>query len=324
MEKHIKDLFKEEYIDLAGKLYGFERSTVESMDGFENLIYSYMIGDQKYVLRISHHDHQTYENILAELEFVNYLYENGAQVVTPVQSLNGKLAEELESGFTASCFLFAEGRHATKEDVTPEMLQEYGRVIATFHKLAPDFEPEYRRYAWDEDVLYSSVHKYIPEESKGLIDQMMVMIDRLNQLPKTKEGYGMMHTDVHMGNFFIHDGKITVFDFDDSCYKWFISDIAIFLFYKIWFGYEEDTIDFLMTNFMKGYNEVYDLDEFWFKHFDEFLKFRRLVMCLVLYRSFDQENPPEFVTKFFERHLEATLHDRPMITLDFTKYKRAE
>jgi len=44
----------------------------------------------------------------------------------------------------------------------------------------------------------------------------------------------LIHTDVHAGNFFVDDGRITVFDFDDSSYQWFASDIAIALYYTIW------------------------------------------------------------------------------------------
>ncbi len=326
MEKHIVDSFNDSFIKKASEFYEFDVNTVEELGGFENLMFSYMKDDVKHVLRITHKDHQLYEHILAELEFINYLFDNGANVVTPIASVNGLLAEKLEEdGFMASCFLFAKGRHVKREDISPDFYREYGKSVALLHKLTTDFEPEFRRYSWDEDILYTTATKYLPKEQMGLVDQTLLLFDRINKYPKMEESYGLIHTDMHMGNFFVHgENELTIFDFDDSAYKWFISDIAIVVFYQIWLDPKNtEKVDYLMTHFMEGYNEVYQLDDSWFERFDEFLKLRRLTMCLVIHRSFDMSNPPEFVTKFFELHLEDTLNDRPMLTMDFTKYNKA-
>lgn len=324
MEKHILELFNDSYIDRAGDLYGFHPDTVEKLDGFENLMFSYSIGDKKYILRIAHHDHQTFEHIMAEIEFIQYLQEHGANVVVPVRSLDGELSERLGNGFTASCFHYAPGRHASREDHSEAFYQEYGRVMATMHKLTVDYVPKHKRYAWDEDILFDTCEQYLPKDKLVLMDRLNQSIDRLNTYPKQKDSYGLIHTDMHLGNFFIDEGTFHVFDFDDSAYKWFVSDIAIVLFYLIWFkeGDNQEFVDFVMENFMKGYNEVYQLDNFWFEKFDEFLKFRRLLMFLVVYRSFDSNNFPDWIKKFHEVHYDKTINDEAMCDIDFTKYNK--
>ena len=42
------------------------------------------------------------------------------------------------------------------------------------------------------------------------------------------DSYGLIHNDFDDGNFTVHydNGDITVFDFDDSCYFWFMYDLA--------------------------------------------------------------------------------------------------
>ncbi len=233
------------------------------------------------------------------------------------------MVEELEPlGFIISCFVFATGRKPVKEDVNEEFLKEYGRVIARMHVLAKTYKPLNKRAEWDEDKLFEIAHKYLPEESKGLMRSFEILKERLSNYPKDKDSYGLIHTDMHMGNFFISgDNVFEVFDFDDSAYKWFISDIAIVLFYVIWFDSDNfEKIDFIMKHFMSGYREVNQLPDFWFEVFDEFLKLRRLVLSLVIYRSFDMSDAPDWVTKFFEIHLDKTLNDEPMLRNDFTVY----
>lgn len=325
MEKHIVESFNESYLKKSSELYEFEESTLVKIGGFENLIYSYLKDDSKYILRISHHDHKSVNEILAELEFIEYLKRNDANVITPVYSVNNKLVEELETdGFIVSSFVFATGRKPGPDDFNEEFFAEYGRVVAKMHVLTKQFEPLKKRSDWDEDKLFEVAHKYLPEEAVGLIDALEVIKKRLNSYPKDSDSYGLIHTDMHMGNFFINDNlEFEVFDFDDASYKWFISDIAVVLFYVIWFNPEnEDRIDFVMKHFMSGYNEINKLDDFWFGVFDEFLKLRRLILALVIYRSFDILDAPEWVSKFYELNLDKTINDEPMLKNDFTIYNK--
>jgi len=100
----------------SSEKYGFDVTTAEKLDGFENLIYSYKKDSKKYILRISHYDHRTLNDIEAEMEFIQYLKEQSVQLVTPVFSLDVSLLEALtkdEMSFMASSFEFAEGRPAS-------------------------------------------------------------------------------------------------------------------------------------------------------------------------------------------------------------------
>ena len=50
----------------------------------------------------------------------------------------------------------------------------------------------------------------------------------MNETEKTKESYGMIHSDYNDGNYCIdyETGDITVFDFDEACYSWYMLDLA--------------------------------------------------------------------------------------------------
>ena len=50
----------------------------------------------------------------------------------------------------------------------------------------------------------------------------------MDTLRQESDAYGLVHADLHMGNFFVdHSGQMTVFDFDDCCFHWFGYDCAV-------------------------------------------------------------------------------------------------
>jgi Ser/Thr protein kinase RdoA (MazF antagonist) len=52
--------------------------------------------------------------------------------------------------------------------------------------------------------------------------------------PTPPAAYGLIHGDVHAGNFHLHQGVVHLFDFDDCCYHWFAADIANAIYYAVW------------------------------------------------------------------------------------------
>ena len=61
-------------------------------------------------------------------------------------------------------------------------------------------------------------------------------------------------------------GTLTLFDFDDCVYSWFINDIAIVLFYismdaeELGFPSAAAFTQEFMTHFLRGYRQAYPLD----------------------------------------------------------------
>ena len=54
------------------------------------------------------------------------------------------------------------------------------------------------------------------------------MVGELKRLPTPPESHGLIHADLHTGNFFATEaGELRVFDFDDACQHWFSYDLAV-------------------------------------------------------------------------------------------------
>jgi Ser/Thr protein kinase RdoA (MazF antagonist) len=179
--------------------------------------------------------------------------------------------------------------------------------------------PAWIRPQWDGPTMLD-IEGWLPESESLVIERYLQLKSHLDNLQKSRGTYGLIHQDAHAGNFFVDDDEeITLFDFDDCTYSWFINDIAIVLFY-IAMGVEDQaafTKNF-MTHFLRGYRVENQLDEEWLREIPSFLKLREIDLYAVIHRSFDVENikDPWVAMYMYDRktHIE---NDVPFIEFDF-------
>ncbi|MFH0766573.1 MAG: phosphotransferase [Bacillota bacterium] len=330
MEAHMKALFNHQILEEAGKHFDVELKDLFKVGGFENFIYGYKKSEEEFILRISHSSHRTYEELLAELDFVNYLAVHHANVSIPIVSKEKNLVEKIDiknSYFTVSSYIKAKGERPTPEYFNENFFFNYGRTIGNFHRLAKKYHPRnstIKRFKWDGDPLFINARSYLLDTDEIIYNRFTELIKKLNQLPITKENYGLIHTDIHIGNFFTKDDQLCVFDFDDCAYMWFISDIAIALFYYLDFSmrdetHEKENAHFFMTHFMKGYLTENKLSYEDMSMMQDFLKLRELVLYIVLYRSVDMEQN-NFAKRYVDKYRNRIIHHVPFVELDFTQY----
>ena len=333
MEKHVHELFNDDILRIASSRFQMDKDSLKKIGGFENYVYGYTLNQENYVLRITHSSHRDVDMVLGELEWVEYLALHGASVCMPVYSTNSQLVEKIDlddgSYFILTAFHKAKGQHVNKGMANHDLYYKWGKAIGKMHALTKDYTPKKSplRPTWYEDKLLLNCEEYLPEGNEIIIDKLNSLINKIKQLPQDKEGYGLIHTDVHSGNFFVDDnGNITIFDFDDCSYMYFISDIAIALFYcllnpdtvenRIAFSYE------FLDHFFRGYREENHLDYKWIKLLPDFLKLRELDLYVVIYRSCDMNNPGPWEQNYMNNRKYNIEHDVPFIgaDLDLSRY----
>ncbi len=328
MEKHIVSLFNENILKEAALRYGASYNNVTKVGGFENFIYEFSLGEEIYILRISHSDHRTLELVEAELEWVNFLAVHQAFVSTPIKSVNDNLVEVIkcdnQTYFTATAYVKAKGTHVNKKAVKDDMLINYGYTVGILHQLTKKYiAKNSKRLNWDKDLLIVNALDYLPKSEIEIYYKLKDLLVIINSLPKDINNFGLIHNDIHMGNFFVNDNNITVFDFDDCTYMWFISDIAIALFYYVFFEPAFDKKNKLAENFMnlfmKGYQKANQIDSYWLKQLQYFLKLREIILYIAVYRSLDVETN-EWAKKYISLYRESILNNKPFLDLDFTKF----
>ncbi|QMS84487.1 phosphotransferase enzyme family protein [Candidatus Xianfuyuplasma coldseepsis] len=325
MEQYMQQELTDKIIEQAAILYDADPTTITKIGGFENFVYEYHKNKQDYILRFVHSGHRTYDLVLAEIEFIDYLDHHDARVSTVVHSIHDKIAEKItinsEHYFTVSVFEKARGDLVKNEDLTAEFYQMFGREVGKLHRLTKTFNPKHKRPQWYEENFSDIANKYLQYDSE-IIDLYQQVEATIKSLPKSIDNYGLIHTDLHFGNMFYDGEKLTFFDFDDSAYKHFLSDIAIIIFYHFR-GLDNrhekynEKVRFILHNVMKGYQLENMLDLEFFKHLNEFLLLRSVILYVVMTAAgFDQHENPRYREVHAYRR-EASINNWVAVDLDY-------
>lgn len=331
MEERIKNRFNQSILEQALDRYQISMEQIQTLDGFESFIYVFEGEDGPGILRITHSIRRSPDLIRGELDWIIYLKVGGASVAHPIPSKSGELVEIVEDGtggsFLATAFEKAEGEPHGGKEWSADLLRQYGQIIGRLHHLSREYQPRqasWKRLEWDDPVMLE-VEQYLPVEDQKIKNIYGELRDYLGALPRDNETYGLIHQDAHRGNFFVNQsGKITLFDFDDCVYSWYINDIALVLFYAA-MGREDQSefVSQFLTGFLPGYYSENKLHAAWFKEIPYFLKLREIDLYAVIHRSFDVENLDDPWCAWYMDGRKERLEKRiPFIDFDFEKYSQ--
>ena len=187
------------------------------------------------------------------------------------------------------------------------------------HALTKDYAPRWKRPEWGASSELSW-DKWLPESEPIVREKFYQLKTYLSTLPKDRESYGLIHQDVYKGNFFVDEaGNITVFDFDDCIYGWFIYDIAIILFRVTRDGATPEFVREFMTHFLRGYRRRNRLDAVWLEELPHFLKLREIDYYAMMHQHYDVDNLEDpLLARYMENRRRKIENDVPYLDFDFT------
>lgn len=331
MLKETKDIYSDEILYEALTRFGGDKDNVKDIGGFEAFVYEATINDKKYILKITHTIRRLVNYLMGELDYVNYLASHGVPTSKAVESVNGNFVESIDASdggkFLAYLFEKAEGEISTKESRTDEIIQTWGQVSGLMNRLAAGYKPskpEYKRQIWYEDDVYE-FDKHLTGEDAELIPLCHQILDEVKTLPQTKETFGMIHGDLHQGNFFINKGQVLPFDFDDCEYGYYMNDIAMPYYYGggLFKVMDDDAVGYaenFLSQFLKGYQKEFSVPKEIFLQMPEFLRVRAMILYIILNQAWvgdmrdDEKN--ELIIKF-RRH---TTGEQIPFEIDYTKF----
>ena len=229
-------------IEQAKKLYSLEDCTFTPISGHEGgrnqiVIVSRDV-EKQYVLRISSLGDRSENAYLAETEFVRYLAENGAPVADVIPSVQYRLVECVEAddkSVYVSLFAYANGTlladngYRYREGVPlTEYFYNTGKALGAIHRLSKTYKPVRPRPDYFDKYNMEYLGHLIPDEYSELKSAIAKRLYVFSALPKDKNCYGLVHFDFSDGNYHIDmdTGAITVFDFDNCLYCWYMFDLA--------------------------------------------------------------------------------------------------
>jgi Ser/Thr protein kinase RdoA (MazF antagonist) len=156
-----------------------------------------MRNDEPLILRLTHSSHRSEDQVVAELNWINYLSDHGVSVASAFLSKNEKLVERIDvedSSFYASLFEKAPGNpiDINEKGFNTELFSIWGQTIGKLHAVTKNYQliaNEPKRPEWYEDDLLN-YKKFIPASQTQVIEQADKLLDELYQLPKDKDVYG--------------------------------------------------------------------------------------------------------------------------------------
>lgn len=239
--------------ELIDQDYGFDGTTScklfsKMLRTQDNDHYRVVAGGQKYVARVyqlGDHLRRQEADYEYELDWLNFLKENGLPVSYPIRRKDGRFLGSLnapEGKRYYALFSFAPGTPMDTYD--EEQLFTLGKFMAKIHKVSNNYQPPYERQKMDLDFLVdrpiARLKRIWGDNSDRASDLDLLItsaeearqeiLDIINNPEHTPDGWGPIGGDFHATNtFFTDDQSPFFFNFDLCGPGWRAYDIAAFL-----------------------------------------------------------------------------------------------
>lgn len=294
--------------DLAHMLiknWEHDESSLEMFEHYRisaNAIYPFKKNNTVCFLRFVPSSEKVKENILAELEFINYLCTNHYHALEPVPSKSGEelLCKSTPWGeYCASVFKRVTGDPISGSGLDNNVVLTYGKSLGRLHKLSSVYlNPKTKR--WTHNDVFDWIEKTLTDLSNKEIalNESMVLREYFSTLLIDRDSYGLIHYDFELDSIFYDNLEKTcsVIDFDDAMYHWYVMDI-------------EQTLDCLKDEvpeneyqekkavFIQGYRSEFDVSDKMLELMPIFRRFANLYGYTRISRSIQEtwDNEPEWL-----------------------------
>lgn len=240
-------------------------------------------------VRITEPSHRSFEQIASELDWLFFLQKEKIEFAHPVVSQEGKIVEVIEDDearFYVCVFKEAKGVPLVElSDFTPSRMKNWGKLIASLHQASMSYQRAqcvHARADWDSERNYYYIKDLCTSADEFYLN-FNLLEAWIRRLPKDKSNYGMIHADIHHGNFFVdHNDEITLFDFDDCHHHFFAYDLAVPLFNLSLYLRDrcsKEVVKTLYQYFYSGYLETINLKDDELKQVEIFILYRSFVIC---------------------------------------------
>jgi len=225
-------------------------------------------------------------SIISELVWVRTLRHNAGLIVPdPIPADDGALMAEaprVEDTEAWRCVLSAwvPGRRFSA-GLTPARLERVGRFMGRMHQHAAAFVPSpgFTRPRWDWERLFGAASVLGSANRDRVFDA--ADLDVFAALARQSDGvmralgegpgvFGMIHSDLHQGNYLFQGQEVHAIDFDECGFGHYLFDIAVTLFAL---RRREDYAP-LRAAFLQGYRDERALTERDEQYLETFLAIR--------------------------------------------------
>lgn len=305
-------------IKAACAAFDLDAEKAQLLKHMSNLIYE--CGDK--ILRLTHSKHTEKAEIEAELRYMRFLEEKGVSVAKVVLTADNQLTAVLKKEdhyFTVVCFEKIEGYKINTPKWKEAHFQELGKLTASLHKWGQLFLPQSTNdfLHWNQ-IDKGNFRQYLPKDERNLPDLHDMLVNEFNTYPKTKHNYGLIHYDIHYGNYLMtHEAdKLVLFDFEMLCQSWFINDIATVLYYACFLKGDQEELAYqnnFMHHFWMGYEAIFPIERKEKEKIPKFLLYRDLLVYGFLNKIWKGKDLIESEKNYLERLIKSISFRRNLL-----------
>lgn len=256
-----------------------------------NYVFVFKMSGKKYFLRFTYPYERSIEEIKAELDFMDYLSNNDIRVVKPIKSLSGKYIETVDTSigqFNAVVFEELKGKRFEVKDLDGSKFYSWGESLGKLHNASKGYDTKHRK-SWRDHM--EMVARVLPKEEKLAQKELATITDWVDKLPVNEDNFGLIHFDFELDNLFWNGNEISIIDFDDCAYYWFVADIAFALRDLFDKGVDLNNENFVL--FMKGYRAEMPIDKEILEDLPFFIRMHNLIIFAKFLRTLEGSNPDD-------------------------------
>lgn len=318
----------------AAKQFNKKAFSVEFLTKCKNSIYKVHCPNCMFILRLSDEQHRNAKQIESEIEFQEYLFNNGADVVKPLRTESGESCILLEINnlrYLVSAFRYIEGRNwYERTDNTEEIFIKIGKALGKIHRLSKEYNPvnSAKRRQWNEQQELVKADVLFKNYNIELYSIFIEFIRQMNMEEINSNNFGLTHGDYLSSNYLIvEENNITVFDFDECEYSWFAADLAICMrCYLFWtenpseLPKKANEAEIMHYNLLLGYKSENDISNNMVFELEKYFKIRDFIE---LSQMLGQETPFNDIEKIlFEMCLDRVLNHKPFLNFNIEKAEK--
>jgi len=308
------------------KIYGINVSSLVEIGGYQNRVFEFKYKKRKLILRVTPENHRTREQLKAEITMVKTLKEQGIPVAGPVTLPGSSPVEkvDLEGDIYYLCvFEKAPGKTWIEEPQDERTFLDAGKVLGKIHRENEKLPEKFNRPSWQENHYLKNAYKFIPMEKSWVIEKMEQHLEKMENFPRPRDQFGLVHGDYNFGNMLYEDNRVTIIDFDEAEFHWYIYDLAVYLFYYL-LGGDPAKMDLepnklVWQKLAEGYNQEKKLDREMVERLPDFFRLREFILYSSLYGSLSRGSWGKWQKDFIRTTEERLQEGRPFVDLDFNR-----
>lgn len=285
----------------------------------ENLTYLVEAkGTYKSILRVHRPGYRSQKEIVSELLWLAELQaENLISVPTAVNGINGSVIQNLTTVTTSKqpmnlvLFEFIDGSHPEETEDQQDLFCSLGQMAATLHIqnqrwLKPD---NFYRQHWNLETIFGAKPLWGKWQSApGISGEILSLLKRaevelanhLLAFGTNKKNYGLIHADMRLANLLVKNDQLTLIDFDDCGFGWYLYDFAA----SASFMENHPQLKSYQQAWIEGYNKISKLSKYEERMLDSFVMMRRLALLAWVGSHAESDEPrrlaPYFATETAE------------------------